>query len=238
VRPRSATRRGVQLGSILLRGEWWRGFRRLRDKFERLNRLVQWAREGLRLYDEVTKFCPEILRAGRRTRRRAGRPGYRRHRNSGRAKDSEKKTEEGEGGELVSLDLPSASARRSTTPVRSTCGRWHGPAADARGLGRNRRRVERGQTRPQSARARPPDDPGDRGLGEEAARIRLGARHRPDSRSHPDRRTVRRSARNSASGGGHRAAVQKDPQCRQKTSGDSRGMKPKQYRRQLWSWGG
>ena len=155
-------------------------------------------------------------------------------------KDFEKKIEEAE--ELLDLDLPAGVGEKINDPVRMYL-REMGtvPLLTREGEVEIARRIERGQNTVLKSLSRAPLVIQEIiGMGEEVAqRHAFGARRRPDRRPHADRRSwSRRSGRNSPA----RRRRSRGITGRSSSAGRScmaipRGMKPKQYRRQLWELG-
>jgi len=212
----------------------------LEDKFDGLQRLVQMGKEkGYVLYDEVSEVLPgdmaggadlEDVLAGLDT---AGIEILE------EPKDFEKKLEEGE--DLLDLELPAGIGEKVNDPVRMYL-REMGtvPLLTREGEVEIARRIERGQNTVLKSLARAPLVLQEIvALGEEMARDTLSARdiiqisdpiltdELVEEKRQECARAIEEISRH------HRKIMQ----CRQKLQAIPRGMKPKQYRRQLWELG-
>ncbi|HUI53806.1 MAG TPA: RNA polymerase sigma factor RpoD [Bryobacteraceae bacterium] len=212
----------------------------LEDKFDGLQRLVQMGKEkGYVLYDEVSEVLPgdmaggadlEDVLAGLDT---AGIEILE------EPKDFEKKLEEGE--DLLDLELPAGVGEKVNDPVRMYL-REMGtvPLLTREGEVEIARRIERGQNTVLKSLARAPLVLQEIvALGDEMARDTLSARdiiqisdpiltdELVEEKRQECARAIEEIARH------HRKIMQ----CRQKLQAIPRGMKPKQYRRQLWELG-
>ena len=156
-------------------------------------------------------------------------------------KDFDKKLEEAE--ELLDLELPAGVGEKINDPVRMYL-REMGtvPLLTREGEVEIARRIERGQNTVLKSLSRAPlviQEILRHGRGD-------GARHQLSARDviqiadpHPDRRSWWRRSSASSSRCAEEIArhYRKILQCRQKLQAIPRGMKPKQYRRQLWELG-
>jgi RNA polymerase primary sigma factor len=211
------------------------------DKFDGLERLVQMGKEkGYVLYDEVSGILPasELPGGAELEDVLAGLDG------AGieileEAKDFEKKLEEGE--DLLDLDLPTGVGEKVNDPVRMYL-REMGtvPLLTREGEVEIARRIERGQYIVLKSLARTPLVIQEIiAMGEEVAAGVLSARDLiqipdpilTDELVEEKRREFTRCASETARL--HRKILP----CRQKLQAIPRGMKPKQYRRQLWELG-
>jgi RNA polymerase primary sigma factor len=209
----------------------------IEDKYEGLERLVQLGKEkGYVLYDEVSEILPagELAGGAELEDVLAGLDG------AGieileEAKDFEKKLED---DELLDLDLPAGVGDKVNDPVRMYL-REMGtvPLLTRDGEVEIARRIERGETTVLKSLSRAPLVIQEIGaMGEEVAKDILSARdvvqiadpiltdELVDETRRAFVRTVEEMARL------HKKALQ----GRQKLQAIPRGMKPKQYRRQLW----
>ena len=212
----------------------------LEDKYEGLQRLVQMGKEkGYVLYDEVSEVLPgdapggaelEDVLAGLDT---AGIEILE------EPKDFEKKLEEGE--EILDLDLPAGLGEKVNDPVRMYL-REMGtvPLLTREGEVEIARRIERGQRTVLKSLSRAPVVIQEIvAMGEEVAQDTLPARDiiqisdpiLTDELVEEKRQEFVRIAEEIA------RHYRKILQCRQKLQAIPRGMKPKQYRRQLWELG-
>ena len=212
----------------------------LEDKFEGLNRLVQMGKEkGYVLYDEVSEVLPGDLAGGAELEDVLAGLDTAGIEILEEPKDFDKKIEDGE--ELVDLDLPAVPGEKVNDPVRMYL-REMGtvPLLTREGEVEIARRVERGQNVALKSLARAPLVIQEILLmGEEAARNSVSARdivQIPDpiltdelvEEKHKEFcKRVEDIARH----------YKKILQCRQKLQATPRGMKPKQYRHQLWELG-
>jgi len=212
----------------------------LEDKFERLNRLVQMGKEkGYVLYDEVNEVLPGDLAGGAELEDVLAGLDTAGIEILEEPKDFEKKTEEGE--ELVDLDLPVSVGEKINDPVRMYL-REMGtvPLLTREGEVEIARRVERGQNAALKSLARAPLMIQEIvALGEEAARNSVSAR---DIVQIPDPVLTDELVEEKRKEFCKRVEdigrqYKKILQCRQKLQAIPRGMKPKQYRRQLWELG-
>jgi RNA polymerase primary sigma factor len=211
------------------------------EKFEGLERLVQMGKgKGYVLYEEVSGILPasELPGGAELEDVLAGLDG------AGieileEAKDFEKKLEEGE--DLLDLDLPTGAGEKVNDPVRMYL-REMGtvPLLTRDGEVEIARRIERGQYIVLKSLARTPLVIQEIiAMGEEVAADILSARDLiqipdpilTDELIEEKRREFTRCANETARL--HRKILQ----CRQKLQAIPRGMKPKQYRRQLWELG-
>ena len=209
----------------------------IEDKYEGLERLVQLGKEkGYVLYDEVSEILPagELAGGAELEDVLAGLDG------AGieileEPKDFEKKLED---EELLDLDLPTGVGDKVNDPVRMYL-REMGtvPLLTRDGEVEIARRIERGQSTVLKSLSRAPLVIQEiSAMGEEVAGDILSARdvvqmadpiltdELVDETRRAFVRTVEEMARL------HKKALQ----CRQKLQAIPRGMKPKQYRRQLW----
>ena len=212
----------------------------LDDKFDGLQRLVQMGKEkGYVLYDEVSEVLPGDIGAGADLDEvLAGLDG------AGieileEPKDFEKKIEESE--ELIDLELPAGVGEKINDPVRMYL-REMGtvPLLTREGEVEIARRIERGQNTVLKSLFRAPLVIQEIiGMGEEVAQDILLAREviqindpiltdeLVEEKRAEFARVTEEISRN----------YRKILQCRQKLQAIPRGMKPKQYRRQLWELG-
>jgi RNA polymerase primary sigma factor len=228
------------MSSIRLRGESGASVA-TDEKFEGLERLVQMGKEkGFVLYEEVNGILPasELPGGAELEDVLAGLDG------AGidileEAKDFEKKLEETE--ELLDLDLPAGVGEKVNDPVRMYL-REMGtvPLLTREGEVEIARRIERGQFIVLKSLARTPLVIQEIiAMGEEVAADVLSARDLiqipdpilTDELIEEKKREFTRCA--SETGRLHKKVLQ----CRQKLQAIPRGMKPKQYRRQLWELG-
>ncbi len=212
----------------------------LEDKYEGLQRLVQMGKEkGYVLYDEVSEVLPgdapggaelEDVLAGLDT---AGIEILE------EPKDFEKKLEEGE--EILDLDLPAGLGEKVNDPVRMYL-REMGtvPLLTREGEVEIARRIERGQRTVLKSLSRAPVVIQEIvAMGEEVSQDTLPARDiiqisdpiLTDELVEEKRQEFVRIAEEIA------RHYRKVLQYRQKLQAIPRGMKPKQYRRQLWELG-
>ena len=212
----------------------------LEDKFEGLNRLVQMGKEkGYVLYDEVSEVLPGDLAGGAELEDVLAGLDTAGIEILEEPKDFEKKLEEGE--ELVDLDLPAVVGEKINDPVRMYL-REMGtvPLLTREGEVEIARRVERGQNAALKSLARAPLVIQEIVvMGEEAARNSVSARDivqipdpiLTDELVEEKRKEFCKRVDDIA------RHYKKSLQCRQKLQAIPRGMKPKQYRRQLWELG-
>jgi RNA polymerase primary sigma factor len=210
------------------------------DKFDGLQRLVELGKEkGYVLYDEVSEVLPNDLPAGSELEEvLAGLDG------AGieileEPKDFEKKAEEAE--EFLDLELPAGVGEKVNDPVRMYL-REMGtvPLLTREGEVEIARRIERGQNTVVKSLSRAPLVILEiLGMGEQMARNQLSARDviqtgdpllADDAVEEKQREFI---ACTEEIGRHYRRVLQ----CRQKLHAIPRGMKPKQYRRQLWDLG-
>jgi len=224
---------------ILLRREYGASVA-IDDKYDGLQRLVQLGKEkGYVLYDEVSEVLPGELPGGAELEDvLAGLDG------AGieileEPKDFEKKLEEGE--ELLDLELPTGFGEKVNDPVRMYL-REMGtvPLLTREGEVEIARRIERGQNTVLKSLARAPLVVMEIiSMGEEMARDTISARDiiqisdpiLTDDLVEEKRVEFSRILEEIA------RQYKKILQCRQKLQAIPRGMKPKQYRRQLWELG-
>ena len=210
------------------------------DKYDGLQRLVQMGKEkGYVLYDEVNELLPGDLAGGAELDDLlAGLDG------AGieileEPKDFEKKLEEGE--ELLDLELPAGVGDKVNDPVRMYL-REMGtvPLLTREGEVEIARRIERGQNTVLKSLARTPLVIQEIiSIAEEVAKDALSARDviqiadpiLTDELVEEKREEFRKISDDIARH--HKKVLQ----CRQKLLAIPRGMKPKQYRRQLWELG-
>jgi len=210
------------------------------DKYDSLQRLVQMGKEkGYVLYDEVNELLPGDLAGGAELDDLlAGLDG------AGieileEPKDFEKKLEEGE--ELLDLELPASVGDKVNDPVRMYL-REMGtvPLLTREGEVEIARRIERGQNTVLKSLARTPLVIQEIiSIAEEVAKDALSARDviqiadpiLTDELVEEKREEFRKISDDIA------RHYKKVLQCRQKLLAIPRGMKPKQYRRQLWELG-
>ena len=210
------------------------------DKYDGLQRLVQMGKEkGYVLYDEVSEVLPGELPGGTELEDvLAGLDG------AGieileEPKDFEKKLEEGE--ELLDLELPAGFGEKVNDPVRMYL-REMGtvPLLTREGEVEIARRIERGQNTVLKSLARAPLVVIEIiSMGEEMARDTISARDIIQI-SDPiltDELVEEKRVEFSATLEEIARQYKKILQCRQKLQAIPRGMKPKQYRRQLWELG-
>ena len=212
----------------------------IEDKYEGLERLVQLGKEkGYVLYDEVSEILPAGDLAGGAELEDvlAGLDG------AGieileEPKDFEKKLEE---EELLDLDLPAGVGEKVNDPVRMYLREMGAvPLLTRDGEVEIARRIERGQNTVLKSLSRAPLAIQEIvAMGEEVAEDVLSARDvvqitepiLTDELVDETRRAFVRAVEDVA------RLLRKALQCRQKLQAIPRGMKPKQYRRQLWELG-
>ena len=211
----------------------------LEDKFEGLQRLVQMGKEkGYVLYDEVSELLPDDLNGGAELGDvLAGLDG------AGieileDAKDFEKKLEESE--ELLDLEISVAAADKVNDPVRMYL-REMGtvPLLTRDGEVEIARRIERGQTTVLKSLSRAPLVQQEvLAMAEEVLRNTLSARDLIQISDPILTDELVEEKRHEFLSAADEVARQyrRILQCRQKLQAIPRSMKPKQYRRQLWSW--
>ena len=212
----------------------------LEDKYEGLQRLVQMGKEkGYVLYDEVSEVLPgdvpggtelEDVLAGLDT---AGIEILE------EPKDFEKKLEEGE--EILDLDLPAGLGEKINDPVRMYL-REMGtvPLLTREGEVEIARRIERGQRTVLKSLSRAPLVIQEIvAMGEEVAQDTLPARDIVQISDPILTDELVEEKRQEFIHGAEEIArhYRKALQYRQKLQAIPRGMKPKQYRRQLWELG-
>ena len=211
----------------------------LDDKFDGLQRLVQMGKEkGFVLYDEVSEILPGDLSAGAELEDvLAGLDG------AGieileEAKDFEKKLEE---DELLDLELAAGVGEKVNDPVRMYL-REMGtvPLLTREGEVEIARRIERGQNTVLKSLSRAPLVVHEvLAMGEEISKDALSARDviqisdpiLTDELVEEKRQEFLSASEEIA------RHYRRILQCRQKLQAIPRGMKPKQYRRQLWELG-
>ena len=225
---------------ILLRWEYGASVA-LDEKYDGLQRLVQMGKEkGYVLYDEVSEVLPGDLAGGTDSKICSPASTSPASKSSKSPRISRRSSKNGE--ELLDLELPAGVGEKINDPVRMYL-REMGtvPLLTREGEVEIARRIERGQNTVLKSLSRAPLVIQEIiGMGEEVAqRHAFRARHHPDRRPDAHRRA----------GGGEAAGIRpaapkrsrgttsKILQCRQKLQAIPRGMKPKQYRRQLWELG-
>ena len=212
----------------------------LDDKFDGLQRLVQMGKEkGYVLYDEVSEVLPTDIGSGADLDEVLAGLDTAGIEILEEPKDFEKKIDEGE--ELIDLELPAGVGEKINDPVRMYL-REMGtvPLLTREGEVEIARRIERGQNTVLKSLFRAPLVIQEiMGMGEEVSQDILLAREviqindpiLTDELVEEKRvefaRVTEDIARN----------YKKILQCRQKLQAIPRGMKPKQYRRQLWELG-
>ena len=224
---------------ILLRREYGASVA-IDDKYDGLQRLVQLGKEkGYVLYDEVNEVLPGELPGGAELEDvLAGLDG------AGieileEPKDFEKKLEEGE--EFLDLELPAGVGEKVNDPVRMYL-REMGtvPLLTREGEVEIARRIERGQNTVLKSLSRAPLVIQEIvAMGDDMERDTLSARDliqisdpiMTDELVEEKRREFSRSLEEIE------RQYRRILQCRQKLQAIPRGMKPKQYRRQLWELG-
>ena len=212
----------------------------LDDKYDGLQRLVQMGKEkGYVLYDEVSEVLPGDISGGADLDEVLAGLDTAGIEILEEAKDFEKKIEESD--ELVDLDLPVGVGEKVNDPVRMYL-REMGtvPLLTRDGEVEIARRIERGQATVLKSLFRAPLVIQEIiGMGEEIAGDTLSARDviqmadpmLTDEMVEEKRQEFAKSAEEIA------RHYKKVLQCRQKLQAIPRGMKPKQYRRQLWELG-
>jgi RNA polymerase primary sigma factor len=212
----------------------------LDDKFEGLQRLVQMGKEkGYVLYDEVSEVLPGDIGAGADLDEVLAGLDVAGIEILEEPKDFDKKIEDGE--ELIDIELPAGVGEKINDPVRMYL-REMGtvPLLTREGEVEIARRIERGQGTVLKSLFRAPLVIQEIiGMGEEVAQDILLAREviqindpiltdeLVEEKRAEFARVTEEIARN----------YKKILQCRQKLQAIPRGMKPKQYRRQLWELG-
>ena len=212
----------------------------LDDKYDGLQRLVQMGKEkGYVLYDEVSEVLPGDISGGADLDEVLAGLDTAGIEILEEAKDFEKKIEESD--DLVDLDLPVGVGEKVNDPVRMYL-REMGtvPLLTRDGEVEIARRIERGQATVLKSLFRAPLVIQEIiGMGEEIAGDTLSARDviqmadpmLTDEMVEEKRQEFAKSAEEIA------RHYKKVLQCRQKLQAIPRGMKPKQYRRQLWELG-
>jgi RNA polymerase primary sigma factor len=212
----------------------------LEDKYEGLQRLVQMGKEkGYVLYDEVSEILPGDVSGGSELEDVLAGLDTAGIEILEEPKDFEKKFEESE--EVLDLDLPSGISEKINDPVRMYL-REMGtvPLLTREGEVEIARRIERGQRTVLKCLSRAPLVIQEIvAMGEEVAQNTLSARDilqisEPivtDELMEEKRQEFIRCAEEIA------RHYRKACQLRQKLQAIPRGMKPKQYRRQLWEFG-
>ena len=212
----------------------------LEDKFEGLNRLVQMGKEkGYVLYDEVSEVLPGDLAGGAELEDVLAGLDTAGIEILEEPKDFERKIDEGE--DLVDLDVPAVVGEKINDPVRMYL-REMGtvPLLTREGEVEIARRIERGQNAALKSLARAPLVIQEIVvMGEEAARDSVSTRDivqipdpiLTDELVEEKRKEFCKRVDDIA------RHYKKILQCRQKLQATPRGMKPKQYRRQLWELG-
>ena len=210
------------------------------DKFEGLQRLVQMGKEkGYVLYDEVSEVLPGDLGPGADLEDVLAGLDVAGIEILEDAKDFEKKLEEGE--ELLDLELPAGVGEKINDPVRLYL-REMGtvPLLTREGEVEIARRIERGQNTVLKSLSRAPLVVQEIiALGEEVIQDIVNARDivqiadpmLSDEMVEEKRQEFLQICQEIGK------YYRKMLQCRQKLQAIPRGMKPKQYRRQLWELG-
>jgi RNA polymerase primary sigma factor len=212
----------------------------LEDKFEGLQRLVQMGKEkGYVLYDEVSELLPGELAGGAELEDVLAGLDVAGVEILEEPKDFEKKLEEGE--EVLDLELPAGVGEKINDPVRMYL-REMGtvPLLTREGEVEIARRIERGQTTVLKSLSRTPLVIQEIiAMAEEVAANMINARDvvqiadpvLTDELVEEKRQEFLMAAEEIS------RQYRKTLQCRQKLQAIPRGMKPKQYRHQLWELG-
>jgi len=212
----------------------------LEDKYDGLQRLVQMGKEkGYVLYDEVSEVLPGDLPGGAELEDVLAGLDTAGIEILEEPKDFEKKIDEAE--ELIDLDLPLGLGEKVNDPVRMYL-REMGtvPLLTREGEVEIARRIERGQSTVLKSLSRAPLVIQEIiVMGDEMARDVLPAREvlqiaDPMLTDELVEEKRQEFARDIEDIGRHYRRIL---QCRQKLQAIPRGMKPKQYRRQLWELG-
>jgi RNA polymerase primary sigma factor len=210
------------------------------DKYDGLQRLVQIGKEkGYVLYDEVNEVLPGDLPGGAELEDVLAGLDVAGIEILEEPKDFEKKLDDGE--ELLDLELPPGLGEKINDPVRMYL-REMGtvPLLTREGEVEIARRIERGQTTVLKSLSRAPLVIQEIiGMSEEMARDTISARDviqisDPIMTDELVEEKRQEFARTIEEIGRHYRRMM---QCRQKLLAIPRGMKPKQYRRQLWELG-
>ena len=213
----------------------------LDDKYDGLQRLVQMGKEkGYVLYDEVSEVLPGDLAGGSDIDDVLAGLDVAGIEILEEPKDFEKKIEE-TGEDLIDLELPAGIGEKINDPVRMYL-REMGtvPLLTREGEVEIARRIERGQSTVLKSIFRAPLVIQEIiGMGEEVLQDTLSARDviqiaDPMLTDEMVEEKRQEFARNTEDVARH---YKKILQCRQKLMAIPRGMKPKQYRRQLWELG-
>src|SRR5690348_4962494 len=224
---------------ILLRREYGASVA-TEDKFEGLQRLVQIGKDkGYVLYDEVSEVLPGEISGGSELDDVLAGLDVAGIEILEEPKDFEKKLEESE--ELLDLELPAGLGEKINDPVRMYL-REMGtvPLLTREGEVEIARRIERGQNTVLKSLSRTPLVIQEiLAMGEEVAKDTLSARDiiqisDPILTDELVEEKREEYLRYTAEIERH---YKKILQCRQKLQAIPRGMKPKQYRRQLWDLG-
>jgi RNA polymerase primary sigma factor len=212
----------------------------LDDKFDGLQRLVQMGKEkGYVLYDEVSEVLPGDLSGGAELDDVLAGLDVAGIEILEEPKDFEKKLEESE--ELLDIELPAGLGEKINDPVRMYL-REMGtvPLLTREGEVEIARRIERGQNTVLKSLTRAPLVIQEIiGMGEEIAQDTLSARDVIQI-SDPiltDELVEEKRVEFLKYSAETERHYKKILQCRQKLQAIPRGMKPKQYRRQLWELG-
>jgi RNA polymerase primary sigma factor len=212
----------------------------LDDKYDGLQRLVQIGKEkGYVLYDEVSEILPGDMASGAELEDVLAGLDIAGIEILEDAKDFEKKVEEGE--DFLDLELPPGVGEKVNDPVRMYL-REMGtvPLLTREGEVDIARRIERGQKTVLKSLSRAPlvlqeiismRDEVARGLLSARDIIQISDPILTDELVEEKREEFGRSVEEIA------RHYRKMLQCRQKLQAIPRGMKPKQYRRQLWELG-
>ena len=213
----------------------------LDDKYDGLQRLVQMGKEkGYVLYDEVSEVLPGDLAGGADIDDVLAGLDTAGIEILEEPKDFEKKIEES-GEDIIDLELPAGLGEKVNDPVRMYL-REMGtvPLLTREGEVEIARRIERGQNTVLKSIFRAPLVIQEIiGMGEEVLQDTLSARDviqiaDPMLTDELVEEKRQEFARNTEEVARH---YKKILQCRQKLMAIPRGMKPKQYRRQLWELG-
>ena len=212
----------------------------LDDKYDGLQRLVQMGKEkGYVLYDEVSEVLPGDISGGNDLDDVLAGLDVAGIEILEEPKDFDKKAEEAE--EVLDLELPAGLGEKVNDPVRMYL-REMGtvPLLNREGEVEIAQRIERGQNTVLKSLFRAPLVVQEIiGMGEEVLQDTLSARDviqisdpmQTDELVEEKRQEFAQSTEEIA------RHYKKTLQCRQKLQAIPRGMKPKQYRRQLWELG-
>ncbi len=212
----------------------------LDDKYDGLQRLVQMGKEkGYVLYDEVSEVLPGDISGGNDLDDVLAGLDVAGIEILEEPKDFDKKAEEAE--EVLDLELPAGLGEKVNDPVRMYL-REMGtvPLLNREGEVEIAQRIERGQNTVLKSLFRAPLVVQEIiGMGEEVLQDTLSARDviqisdpmQTDELVEEKRQEFAQSTEEIA------RYYKKTLQCRQKLQAIPRGMKPKQYRRQLWELG-